>query len=716
MEANYGGVIYMAENFVIVESPAKAKTIGKILGKKYVVQASAGHLRDLPKSRMAIDIENDFTPQYMNIRGKASIINALKKQAAASKNVFLATDPDREGEAISWHLAYLLGIDPNSKCRISFNEITQTAILDAVKNPRSIDLNMVDSYQARRVLDRIVGYKISPVLWKKVKKGLSAGRVQSVTTRLICDREDEIEAFNSQEYWSITTEFLKNNSKKSFKGRFHGTKKEKINITNQKEVEEILKKIDGNKFIVDNVKNTEKRKSPSAPFITSTLQQEASRKYNFNSTKTMQIAQQLYEGIDVGKKGITGLVSYIRTDSTRISDDAEAAAKQYITEKYGNTFIPPRKRVYKNKNSSQDAHEAIRPSYLDLNPSEIKDKLTAEQFKLYKLIYDRFVASQMADAIYDVCSVDVNVSNYIFKSKGVKVKFEGFTKVYEESVDDTNSKNEDDEDNSILPELNVGEELNVVEIAPEQHFTQPPARYTEATLVRALEEYGIGRPSTYAPVILTIQQRGYVAREKKTLLPTELGRIVNELMKSSFEHIVDVEFTAQVESRLEQIGQGDVNWVNVLRDFYGDFDQKVQIAEKELEHVVLVDPVSDIPCDKCGRMMVYKTGRFGKFLACPGFPECRNTKAIVEEVGTLCPDCGKMLVYRKTKTGKRYVSCSGYPDCSYTSWNVPLDEKCPTCGSRLERIINRGKGAGLIVCSNKECKYVTRKYTKKAEQ
>ncbi len=693
----------MADYLVIVESPAKAKTIGKFLGKKYKVQASAGHLRDLPKSKLGVEVEHDFKPQYTNIRGKADIINGLKKEAKNAKKVFLATDPDREGEAISWHLAYLLGLDALSTCRVTFQEITKPAVTEAFQKPRAIDLKLVDSYQARRVLDRIVGYQISPVLWKKVKKGLSAGRVQSVTTRLICDREDEIEAFESQEYWNILAYLAKqagkdHGAKQSFLARFYGDRKGKIPLKQEQDAKAILEKIASQPFVVDSVKVSEKKKAPAPPFTTSTLQQESSRKLGFTSTRTMMIAQQLYEGVDVGENGTTGLVTYIRTDSMRISDEAANAAEAYIKEVFGSEYCPSRRRIFKNKNSSQDAHEAIRPAHIDYKPEDVKGKLTPEQYKLYKLIYDRFIASQMADELLEVCQVDIFAGDYLFKAKGTTVKFRGYTKVYEESLDESA-----EEDNKTLPKLEAGEILKTLKVEPEQHFTQPPSRYTEASLVKALEEYGIGRPSTYAPTIGTIQQRGYVAREKKTLYPTELGRVVNDLMKKSFQDIVDVEFTAQMESRLDQIEQGNIEWAAVMRDFYVGFEKEVTKAEQELEHVKLEDPVSDVPCDKCGRMMVYKTGRFGKFLACPGFPECKNTKNIIEEVGVNCPRCGNTLIYRKTKSGRRYVACTGYPDCQYHSWNVPTGELCPQCGEPLEHMASRNKR--YVGCSNKECHY-----------
>lgn len=694
----------MAENLVVVESPSKAKTIGKFLGKKYKVVASVGHLRDLPKSRLAVDIDHDFEPQYMNIRGKAEVINELKKEARNASHVLLATDPDREGEAISWHLSYLLGIDPATPCRITFNEVTKNAVLEAIKHPRPVDEQLVNAYQARRVLDRIVGYKISPVLWKKVKKGLSAGRVQSVATRLICDREDEIEAFDPQEYWSISLALSKNGGKtgakgKSFTAKFYGTESKKIPLKSEADTKPVLEAVRTNEPYVSQVKETEKRQMPAPPFTTSTLQQDASRKLNFKTSKTMMVAQQLYEGINVGKSGITGLVTYIRTDSVRVSEEAAAAAAEYIKDRYGKEYLPARKRTLKNKNSAQDAHEAIRPAHMDLPPEAIQEMLTADQYKLYKLIYERFVASQMADAVYNVCNVSVRMGDYVFKASGRTVKFSGYTSLYENVFDEP----ADEDFNKSLPKLEEGEKLIAGECKPEQHFTQPPARYNEATLVRTLEEFGIGRPSTFATIISTIQQRGYVGTEKKSLYPTELGRIVNEIMKGSFSDVVDVEFTAHVESDLDAIAQGEKGWVNVMRDFYTGFAVDVEKAERELEHVKIEPKVSDVPCEKCGRMMVYRKSKFGEFLACPGFPECRNTKSIVEEVGVACPDCAHPLIYRRSKSGRKYVACSNYPACRFTSLNIPTGERCPGCGAHLERITRRGYS--FVACSNKDCSY-----------
>jgi DNA topoisomerase-1 len=695
----------MADYLVIVESPTKANTIKKFLGRSYKVEASAGHVRDLPKSKLAIDIENDFEPQYINIRGKGDLIKTLKKEAGKAKKVYLATDPDREGEAISWHLTQLLDIDANEPCRVTFNEITKNAVLEGFKNPRPIDMKLVDTYQARRVLDRIVGYKISPVLWKKVKKGLSAGRVQSVATRLICDREDEIEAFEPKEYWSITALLSKFGKKDRFEAKFHGKQGGKIEVENEEQAKTIYDEIENSEFKVVDLKKSERRRSPAPPFTTSTLQQEASRRFGFPASKTMMVAQMLYEGIDLGgKQGVTGLVTYIRTDSVRISDNAQNQALEYIKGNFGDEYVPKKKRVYKNKNQAQDAHEAIRPTYLEHAPGKIKDKLTNDQYKLYKLIYERFIASQMAEAVYDTVSVDILTSkgDYLFKASGSTLKFKGYTAIYMDSKSDNNDENEED-GNRKLPKLEVGEVLNLDKLDKKQHFTQPPPRYTEASLVKALEEHGIGRPSTYAPTISTILARGYVRREKKVLFPTELGRIVNDLLKKSFNDIVNVEFTANIEDRFDKIAEGEENWVSVIRDFYTPFEKQVQKAEEELEKVKIEDPVSDVPCDKCGRMMVYKTGRYGKFLACPGFPECRNTKPIVEEVGVDCPSCGKPLIYRKTKTGRKYVGCSNYPDCEFNSWNVLTGEKCPECGQHLE-YVNRRSGT-QIACSNKKCSY-----------
>lgn len=690
----------MADNLVIVESPGKVKSIGKFLGKGYKVEASVGHVRDLPKSQMGVDIENNFEPKYITIRGKGDVISKLKKEAKAAKKVYLATDPDREGEAISWHLANLLNIDESQKCRVSFNEITQNAVKSAIKQPRKIDMDLVDAQQARRVLDRIVGYKISPLLWKKVKKGLSAGRVQSVATKMICDREEEIDSFVSQEYWSIISKLAKPKVNPSFEARFHGTENEKLELTNEEQVNAILKEIEKSSYIVQKVKEQEKKRAAAAPFITSTMQQEASRKLGFTTKRTMMVAQQLYEGIDIKGHGSVGLITYMRTDSTRISSEAQNEARDYVTKKYGEAYIPQTPRVYKNKSATQDAHEAIRPTYIDLTPEEVKDSLTAEQFKLYKLIWSRFIASQMSSAVYDTVSADISAGKYIFKANGSKVKFPGFMVLYIEGRDNEGKEDTEDEENN-LPELVQGDVLELKKNTPKQHFTQPPARYTEATLVRALEERGIGRPSTYAPTITTILSRGYVVKDKKLLLPTELGKIVNEIMKKHFVDIVDAEFTAQMENELDAVEDGEKPWKAVMKDFYSSFAGVLKEAEETIGDVELPEEVSDVICEKCGRNMVVKHGRFGKFLACPGFPECRNTKTIVEEAGVLCPVCQGKVLIKKTKKGRKYIGCERNPECSFMSWDMPSGETCGVCGNFMLKK-SAGKKAELK-CSNEKC-------------
>ncbi len=690
----------MADNLVIVESPGKVKSIGKFLGKGYKVEASVGHVRDLPKSQMGVDIENNFEPKYITIRGKGDVISKLKKEAKAAKKVYLATDPDREGEAISWHLANLLNIDESQKCRVSFNEITQNAVKSAIKQPRKIDMDLVDAQQARRVLDRIVGYKISPLLWKKVKKGLSAGRVQSVATKMICDREEEIDSFVSQEYWSIISKLAKPKVNPSFEARFHGTQNEKVELTNEEQVNAILKEIEKSSYIVQKVKEQEKKRAAAAPFITSTMQQEASRKLGFTTKRTMMVAQQLYEGIDIKGHGSVGLITYMRTDSTRISSEAQNEARDYVTKKYGEAYIPQTPRVYKNKSASQDAHEAIRPTYIDLTPEEVKDSLTAEQFKLYKLIWSRFIASQMSSAVYDTVSADISAGKYMFKANGSKIKFPGFMVLYIEGRDNEGKEDTEDEENN-LPELVQGDVLELKKNTPKQHFTQPPARYTEATLVRALEERGIGRPSTYAPTITTILSRGYVVKDKKLLLPTELGKIVNEIMKKHFVDIVDAEFTAQMENELDAVEDGEKPWKAVMKDFYSSFAGVLKEAEETIGDVEVPEEVSDVICEKCGRNMVVKHGRFGKFLACPGFPECRNTKTIVEEAGVLCPVCQGKVLIKKTKKGRKYIGCERNPECSFMSWDMPSGETCGVCGNFMLKK-SAGKKAELK-CSNEKC-------------
>ena len=655
----------MADKLIIVESPAKANTIKKFLGGSTKVVASMGHIRDLPKSKLAVDIENDFEPEYINIRGKGDLIKALKKDAESSKKVYLATDPDREGEAIAWHLAHILEIPEDSVCRVTFNEITKETVQNSMKEPRTIDKNLVDAQQARRVLDRIVGYKMSPLLWKKVKRGLSAGRVQSVAVKLIVDREEEIEKFVPEEYWNIYANLKDEKSKKSFQAKFYGTSDKKVDIHSEKEVNAVLKAIENGKYIVQDIKKSEKKKNPAPPFTTSTMQQEASRKLNFTLKRTMSVAQTLYEGIRVPDKGTVGLITYMRTDSTRISEEARTAAKEYIINNYGSAYYE--NRYYKTKGNAQDAHEAIRPTYIDLNPEKIKESLTPDQYKLYNLIYNRFVASQMSTAVYDTTSVDINVNDYIFKANGQTLKFKGFMKLYVETLD-----NEKDDEITTLPELSVNQALKLKKIEPKQSFTEPPARYTEATLVKSLEEKGIGRPSTYSPTITTILERRYIEKHKKQLSPTELGKIVNKLLTENFTDILDVKFTAKIEEEFDEIAEGKEYWKNVIKEFYGPFSVELARVEKELEHVVLVDEVSDVPCDKCGRMMVYKYGRYGKFLACPGFPECKNAKPIIETIDVPCPCCGGKVQIKQTKRKKKFYICENNPDsCSYISWNKP---------------------------------------------
>lgn len=688
----------MAENLVIVESPAKAKTIGKFLGKGYKITASMGHIRDLPKSQMGVDIDNNFEPKYITIRGKGDLISKLKKEAKNADKIYLATDPDREGEAISWHLAKLLNIDQNDKCRITFNEITKNAVKNAIKSPRELDMNLIDAQQARRVLDRIVGYKISPLLWRKVRKGLSAGRVQSVATKLICDREEEIEKFVPEEYWTIDAKLNQQKAKASFDAKYYGTTEEKVELKGEEQVNSILKKIEGKKYTVTKIKKSEKRKTPAPPFITSTLQQEASRKLGFTTKKTMMVAQQLYEGVDVKGHGALGLVTYIRTDSTRVSAEAQQDTRNFIKGKYGEKYIPEEVRVYKNKSASQDAHESIRPTYIDMTPESLKESLTNEQFKLYKLVWERFIASQMASALYDTLSVDITVAGHVFKANGSKVRFPGFISVYTEGRDEEAESNETN-----IPALTEGEELEVKKIDPKQHFTQPPQRYTEATLVKILEEKGIGRPSTYSPTISTILSRGYVEKDKKFLFPTDLGKIVTDIMKNHFKDIVDVQFTAQLEKQLDGVEDGDKKWVEIMRDFYSPFADVLKIAESSIEHVDVPDEVTDIICEKCGRNMVIKNGRFGKFLACPGFPECRNARPILEEAGVNCPKCGGKVLVKKTKKGRRYLGCENNPTCGFMTWDKALKENCPKCNNFLVKHFSGKKE--VIKCSSDTCDY-----------
>ena len=659
----------MADKLIIVESPAKANTIKKFLGGSTKVVASMGHIRDLPKSKMGVDIEHDFEPEYINIRGKGDLIKSLKKDAKNVKKVYLATDPDREGEAIAWHLAHILEIPEDSICRVTFNEITKETVKESIKNPRKIDMNLTDAQQARRVLDRIVGYKISPLLWKKVRRGLSAGRVQSVAVKLIVDREEEIEAFIPQEYWNIYAQLLERKSKKNFTAKFYGKDGKKIEIHSKEEVDEVLKKIENGKYIVTDVKKAEKKRNPAPPFTTSTMQQEASRKLGFTLKKTMSVAQGLYEGVSVGEKGTVGLITYMRTDSTRISEEARAAAKKQITQNYGENYYE--NRYFKTKENAQDAHEGIRPTYIDLEPDKIKEFLSNDQYKLYKLIYNRFLASQMATAIYDTVSANIDVNSYNFKANGQTLRFKGFMTLYVETED-----NKKEEEDISIPELEINEELEKKKIDTKQSFTEPPPRYTEASLVKVLEEKGIGRPSTYSPTITTILERHYIEKEQKQLIPTELGKIVNKLLTENFTDVINVEFTAKIEEEFDSIAEGKQEWKQVIRDFYAPFEKQVEKVEKELEHVELVEEVSDVPCEKCGRMMVIKYGRYGKFLACPGYPECHNAKPIVETIDEPCPKCGGKVQIRKSKKRRKFYICENNPDkCDYISWNKPEKKK-----------------------------------------
>ena len=655
----------MADKLVIVESPAKANTIKKFLGGSTKVVASMGHIRDLPKSKMGIDIEHDFEPQYINIRGKGDLIKSLKKDAKQAKRVYLATDPDREGEAIAWHLAKILEDDKDKITRVTFNEITKTAVQKAIKESRDIDINLVDAQQARRVLDRIVGYKISPVLWKKVKRGLSAGRVQSVAVKLIVDREEEIENFIPEEYWNIYVDLKSNKDKKEFEARFYGKNGKKQELHSKEETDEVINNIKGKKYIVSDVKRGEKKRTPAPPFTTSTMQQEASRKLGFTLKKTMSVAQGLYEGVKIPERGTIGLITYMRTDSTRISEEARAAAKKEIIRIYGDEYYE--NRYYKTNKDAQDAHEGIRPTYIDIEPEQIKDVVTKDQYKLYKLIYNRFMASQMKPAIYDTMAVNIKVDDYDFKANGQNLKFKGFMVLYVEGTDGKEEKEE-----GMLPSLEENQELELKKINPKQSFTEPPARYTEASLVKALEEKGIGRPSTYSPTITTILERRYIEKIQKQLHPTDLGRIVNKLLTENFSDVINVEFTAKIENEFDEIAEGKEEWKKMIREFYGPFEEEVEKVEKELEHVKIEDEVSDVQCEKCGRMMVYKYGKFGKFLACPGYPECKNTKPIVETIDVPCPKCGGKVQVRKTKRRKNYYICENNPkSCDYISWNKP---------------------------------------------
>ncbi|MHA6529268.1 type I DNA topoisomerase [Paenibacillus sp. BAC0078] len=683
----------MADALVIVESPAKAKTIGKYLGSKYIVKASMGHIRDLPKSQIGVEVENHFSPKYITIRGKGSILKELKDASKKVKKVYLAADPDREGEAIAWHLAHALELDNTQECRVVFNEITKQAVKDAFKTPRKINMDLVNAQQARRILDRLVGYKISPLLWKKVKKGLSAGRVQSVAVKIIMDRENEISAFVPTEYWSITAKLGIRDS--IFEAKFHKLNGEKKELGQESDVQEVLEAIKNAAFKVSEVKEKERQRHPSAPFTTSSLQQEAARKLGFRAAKTMSVAQQLYEGVELGKEGTVGLITYMRTDSTRLSTTAQEEAKELILAKYGEKFVPEAPRQYSKKAAgAQDAHEAIRPTSALREPEMVKEFMSRDQFRLYKLIWERFVSSQMSSALLDTLSVDINAGTAVFRAVGSKVSFPGFMKVYVEGNDDGTTDEE-----KFLPPLKAGDDLVKHEIDPKQHFTQPPPRYTEARLVKTLEELGIGRPSTYAPTLETIQKRGYVAIEEKKFMPTELGELIIEQMEQFFPEILDVEFTAHMEGDLDHVEEGAEDWVKVLAEFYESFEKRLVFAEEEMKEIEIEDEVSDELCEKCGKPMVYKLGRFGKFLACSGFPDCRNTKPIVKDIGVTCPKCheGK-VVERRSKKGRVFYGCDQYPGCDFVSWDRPSIKPCPVCGSWM--IEKRSKQGTKLQCTS----------------
>ncbi|MEB2272908.1 type I DNA topoisomerase [Bacillus sp. ILBB4] len=685
----------MSDYLVIVESPAKAKTIERYLGKKYKVKASMGHVRDLPKSQMGIDIEQDYNPKYITIRGKGPVLKELKTAAKKAKKIYLAADPDREGEAIAWHLAHSLDVDIASDCRVVFNEITKEAIKESFKHPRAINMDLVDAQQARRILDRLVGYNISPLLWKKVKKGLSAGRVQSIAVRLIIDREKEIAKFIPEEYWTVKATFQKGNDQ--FEGQLIEYQGKKVELSNENDVTNIVKQLDGNEFSISKVTKRERKRNAAPSFTTSSLQQEAARKLNFRAKKTMMIAQQLYEGIDLGKEGTVGLITYMRTDSTRISETAQTEARDYITNAYGNQFVATEKRKEKKNSNAQDAHEAIRPTSALRKPGEVKEFLSRDQYRLYKLVWERFVASQMAPAIMDTMAVDLKNRDVTFRANGSKVKFPGFMKVYVEGNDDQVEEKE-----NLLPDLEEGEVAYSKDIDEKQHFTQPPPRYTEARLVKTLEELGIGRPSTYAPTLDTIQKRGYVALDNKRFVPTELGEIVLELVLEFFPEILDVEFTAKMENDLDEVEDGNVQWVRVIDEFYSDFEKRLEHAEKEMREVEIKDEPAGEDCEECGSPMVYKMGRYGKFMACSNFPDCRNTKPIVKEIGVKCPKCEEgNIVERKSKKKRTFYGCDRFPGCDFVSWDKPIARKCPKCENLL--VEKKQKKGTQVVCTS--CDY-----------
>lgn len=689
----------MSKTLVIVESPAKSKTIGKFLGRKYVVKASMGHVRDLPKSQFGVDVEEDFKPKYITIRGKGDIIKDLKAAAKKATKILIATDPDREGEAIAWHLQHILHIDEQETCRIEFNEITKTAVGKAVKSPRKLDIHRVEAQQARRILDRLVGYNLSPLLWRKIRKGLSAGRVQSVAVRLITDREEEIEDFVPEEYWTLTAAVSKPNDKKVFEAKLVKYQGEKLEVKNQAQMDQVLAEIADQSFVVREVKKREKRRQPAPPFTTSSLQQEAYRKLNFPARKTMMIAQQLYEGLDLGDEGTVGLVTYIRTDSTRIADEALVEVRELISSKYGVNYIPEAARIFPTSRKAQDAHEAIRPTSVLRSPEEVKPLLSRDQSRLYKLIWDRFVACQMSPAILDTTGVDIAVGAYGFRATGSIIKFAGFMKLYIEGNDE-----EDAEGEKVLPELEANTVLDQHTINPKQHFTQPPARYTDASLIKILEELGIGRPSTYAPIVETIQKRGYVVKEEKQFFPTELGILVVDLLKEHFPKVIDVEFTAGLESELDHVEDGTEDWVQVLSQFYHPFKDTLAVADAAIGKVELEVEVTDEICPECGANLVVKFGRFGKFLACPKFPDCRYTKPLLESTGVNCPKCAGEMVVRRSKKGRKFYGCNHYPECDFVTWDAPTDKKCPTCGEMLVTKTTRQKGT-VLKCNDRTCRY-----------
>jgi len=697
----------MGQKLVIVESPAKAKTIKKYLGSNYIVEASMGHVRDLPKSQLGVDIENNYQPKYITIRGKGELLDKLRKAAKKSDKIYLATDPDREGEAIAWHLAKALKIDEKDKCRIEFNEITKTAVKNAIKSPRVINGTLVDAQQARRILDRLVGYEISPILWRKVKWGLSAGRVQSVTLKIICDRQKEIEKFITKEYWSIECELSKEGEPRKLIVKLVSKGGDKIEINSKEESDNVINILNEKEFIVSKTKKSSKSKKPLPPFITSTLQQDAYGKLNFATRRTMSIAQELYEGIDVEGHGTVGLITYMRTDSTRIAEEAQINAKDFICNKYGEKYYPSTPRIYKSKKNIQDAHEAIRPSNIEITPEIAKKTLKAPQYKLYTLIWNRFVASQMESCLFDTVSIDIANGDYVLKASGSKVAFDGFRRIYDEELDE-------EENTSKLPEVIKGNILHCEKTEGKQHFTLPPAKFSEASLVKTLEENGIGRPSTYAPIITTLLSRKYIEKDKKTLEVTEIGNIVNNILSEYFKQIVDIEFTAQMENNLDYIEEGQEKWQDIVNDFFTPLKEDIEIAEKEIAKITIEDEVTEVKCDKCGKFMVIKHGRFGDFMACPGYPECKNTKAITKELELPCPKCGGTILERRSKKGTKFFGCSNYPQCDFVSWFEPTEIKCPECNTYMVKRYSKTKN-DYMECSNKECKHKVYKVEENSE-